>query len=142
MRCDEIIEAARIAHRRFWRSTTDESAGDKQAVAVTLAWQKSIASKDVECEVPIGKSLNEKIGVINISTATAYELKASGKNAGHEFYKDIFKVIVYNQHHDKKLERLVFITEKNGIARLSKGLGKAVLESVAHYNIDVTLIEL
>ena len=93
-------------------------------------------------EVPVGKSLNEKIDVINISTATAYELKASGKNAGHEFYKDIFKVIVYNQHHDKKLERLVFITEKKGIARLSKGLGKAVSESVAQYSIDVTLIEL
>lgn len=139
---DDIIEAARVAHRRFWRSTTDESAGDKQAVAVTLAWQKSVASKDVKCEVPIEENLNEKIDVIDFSTATAYELKASGKNAGHEFYKDIFKILVYNQHHDRKLERLVFITEKKGIARLSKGLGKAVLESVASYNIDITLIAL
>lgn len=142
MRRNEIIEASRIAHRQFWRATSDESEGDKQATAVTIAWQRSVASKDVKCEVPIRDDLNEKIDVIDLSTATAYEIKVSGKNAGHEFYKDIFKVLVYNQHHDKKLEQLVFITEREGVATLSKGLGKAILESVAKYNLTITLVEI
>lgn len=142
MRYNTIIEASRIAHRRFWRATTDESEGDKQATAVTTAWQRSVASKDVKCEVRIREDLNEKIDVIDFSTSTAYEIKVSGKNAGHEFYKDIFKVLVYNQNHDKKLEQLVFITEKEGVTRLSKGLGKAILESVAAYNLNITLVEI
>ena len=142
MKSDEIIEAARVAHERLWRATSDESIGDKQAAAVTVAWQKSVASKDVKCEVRVEESLNEKIDVIDFSNATAYEMKTSGKNAGHEFYKDIFKVLIYNQHHDKKLERLVFITEKEGIARLNKGLGKAISEFVKQYNINVTLVEI
>ncbi len=142
MNNDDIIKAARVAHRRFWRATADESTGDKQATAVTVAWQKRVASKDVKCEVRVEENLNEKIDIIDFSTATAYEMKASGKNADHEFYKDVFKVLIYNQHHDKKLERLVFITEKKGIARLSKGLGKAVLESAAPYNIDIALVEI
>jgi len=121
MKSDEIIKAARVAHGRLWRATSDESTGDKQATAVTVAWQKSVTSKDVKSEIRIEENLNEKIDVVNFSNATAYEMKTSGKNAGHEFYKDIFKVLIYNQHHDKKLERLVFITEKEGIARMKKG---------------------
>ncbi len=139
MNPDKIIEAAIIAHQRFWRSTTDESEGDKQATAVTIAWQKSVASNDVKCEVRIKEGLNEKIDVIDFSTYTAYEMKVSGKNAGHELYKDIFKVLVYNQNHDKKLERFVFITEKEGVARLSKGLGKTILELDVLYNLNITL---
>lgn len=142
MRRDDIIKAARIAHRRFWRATTYESEGDKQATAITTAWQRSVSSNDVKCEVRIREDLNEKIDVIDFSTATAFEMKVSGKNAGHEFYKDIFKVLIYNQHHNKKLEQLVFITEKEGVAGLSKGLGKAVLESVAPYNLTITLVEI
>jgi len=142
MRRNDIIEASRIAHRRFWQATSDESEGDKQATAVTIAWQRSVASKDVKCEVPIREDLNEKIDVIDFSTATAYEIKVSGKNAGHEFYKDIFKILVYNQHHDKKLEQLIFITEREGVASLSKGLGKSILESVVLYNLNIKLVEI
>lgn len=137
-----IIEAARTAHRRFWRATSDESTGDKQATAVTRAWQDSVASKDVQCEVPIKEDLNDKIDVIDFSTATAYEMKVSGKNPHHEFYKDIFKVIVYNRHHDKRLERLVFITEKDGADTLNKGLGKAVMQSFAEYKLLITAVEI
>jgi len=142
MKSDEIIKAARVAHGRLWRATSDESTGDKQATAVTVAWQKSVTSKDVKSEIRIEENLNEKIDVVNFSNATAYEMKTSGKNAGHEFYKDIFKVLIYNQHHDKKLERLVFITEKEGIARLNKGLGKAISKFVKQCNIDITLVEI
>lgn len=140
MRNDGIIEAARIAHKRFWRATSDEGTGDKQATTVTEAWQNDVASKDVQSEVPIKEGLRERIDVIDFSAATAYEMKVSGKNPHHEFYKDIFKVLIYNFQHDKKLEHLVFITEEEGAARLSKGLGKAVMESIAVYKLGITVV--
>jgi hypothetical protein len=143
MQIDEIVEAAEAAHKQHWQATSDESTGDRQASAVTKAWQNAVASKDVRTEVPIADGLNERIDVVDLSTATAYEMKVSGKNPHHEFYKDIFKVIVYNQHHDEKLGRVVFITEKDGADRLNKGLGKAVqavIESGAQYDFEVAVI--
>jgi len=140
MQINEIIEAAKAAHEQHWQATSDESTGDRQASAVTKAWQAVVASKAVRVEVPVADDLNEKIDVVDFSTATAYEMKVSGKNPHHEFYKDIFKVIVYNQHHGKKLERLVFITEKDGANRLNKGLGKAVMESGDQYGMSITVI--
>lgn len=142
MKHDNIIKAAQVAHRRLWRPTVDESAGDKQAFAVAVAWQNSVVSRNVQCEVPIQENLKEKIDVVDFSTDTAYEMKASGKNAGHEFYKDIFKVIVYNRNHDRKLRRLVFLTERNGISRLSRGLGRAVVESAMEHDIEILLEEI
>jgi hypothetical protein len=140
MRSNDIVEAAKIAHRRFWRATSQESIGDKQATSVTVAWQRSVASSNVQCEVPVTEDLNDKIDVVDFSTATAYEMKVSGKNPHHEFYKDIFKVLIYNEHHDKKLERLVFITEKDGAGRLSKGLGKAITSLLVQYNLRVRIV--
>ncbi|MDP2744031.1 MAG: hypothetical protein Q8P00_03060, partial [Dehalococcoidia bacterium] len=39
-----IIEAARKA-RQEWKNPPDESAGDKQAAAVTKAWQDSVRDR-------------------------------------------------------------------------------------------------
>jgi hypothetical protein len=140
MRTIDVIEAARIARGQFWQTTSDVSIGDKQAAAVTTAWQRSVASIDVQCEVPIKEGLKEKIDVIDLSTTTAYEMKVSSKNPHHEFYKDIFKVLIYNQHHERKVKRLVFITEKGGADKLNKGLGKAVREYVTQYNLSIEVM--
>jgi hypothetical protein len=127
---NEIITAAKTAHQQFWRATSDESTGDKQASAVTKTWQHAVESEHIRPEVPVAVHLQEKIDLVDFSTATAYEMKVSGKNAGHEFYKDIFKVLVYNQHKDQKLRTLVFITEQHGADKLNRGLGEAVIEAV------------
>jgi len=89
--------------------------------------------------VSIGQGLNEKIDLIDHSVRVAYEMKVSGKNADHEFYKDIFKVLIYNQHRAKKLKGLVFITEQDGAAKLNKRLGKAVQELLARRKLDITV---
>jgi hypothetical protein len=136
----DIIKAAKIAHSEHWQSTSDVGTGDRQAAAVTKAWQSSVASSHVKCEVPIMKNLGERIDVIDLSTATAYEMKVSSKNPQHEFYKDIFKVIIYNQHSDKKVKRLVFLTGKDGANKLRRGLGKAVMEFIAQYNLNIEVV--
>ena len=141
---DKVIEAARAAHEKHWRSTSDESTGDKQASQVTKVWQSAVKSEDVQVEVSIADDLNERIDVVDFSTATAYEMKVSGKNPHHEFYRDIFKVVVYNQRYpDKKLERLVFLTEGCGVKKLNGGLGEAVqaiINADVQYGFQVAVV--
>ncbi len=138
---DDIIKAAKAAHKLHWRATSDVSTGDRRASKVTQAWQEAVASTDsVEIEERVADGLSERIDVIDHSTATAYEMKVSGKNPHHEFHKDIFKVFVNNHHHDKKLRRLRFITEEDGADRLRKGLGEAVMRLCAQQNLDVQVV--
>ena len=139
MEGNRIIESARLAYERHWRTTSDESTGDKQATKVTKAWQQNVVSNDIQCEVPIKEGLKEKIDLIDHSVNTAYEMKVSGKNPHHEFYRDIFKVIIYNQHHVKKLKGLVFITEQDGADKLNKGLGKSVQKLLDQHKLDIAV---
>ena len=138
----EIIKAAQLAHKEHWRRTSDESAGDKQATSATKSWQNKVISQNVCCEVQIADNLKERIDVIDLSECTAYELKVSGKNPHHEFYKDIFKVIVYNQNHSNKINQFVFLTEKEGADKLNKGMGKEVMQSIHAYDFSVKVIEI
>ena len=41
----------------------------------------------------------------------AFEFKVSGKNATSEFYRNVVKVMLWNEHHREKIKELVFITE-------------------------------
>ena len=81
--------------------------------------------------------------MVDFRDLVAYELKVSGENPSHEFYKDLFKVLVFNQNHNViKLQRLVFITEGKGINKLEKGLGKAAADFLQQFNIAVELARL
>jgi hypothetical protein len=140
MNNDKIVEAAKAAHGKYWRMTGDESTGDKQSTAVTRSWQEAVSCETVGCEVPVAAHLNERIDVIDYSSKTAYELKVSGKNPQHEFYKDIFKVLVYNQNHTVLIERLIFLTESAPIERLKRGLGAAVIEMLSGNKLGITVI--
>jgi len=98
------------------------------ATAVTTAWQQAVESPPhIQSEVPVSDALGERIDVVDFTESIAYEMKVSGKNADHEFYKDIFKVWVYNRDHERKLERFVFITERDGVDRLTRGLPSVVV---------------
>jgi len=138
----EIIRAAKLAHKEHWRGTSDESVGDKQATSATKSWQDKVISQNVRCEVQVADNLKERIDVIDFSECAAYELKVSGKNPHHEFYKDIFKVIVYNQNHPNKINKFVFLTEKEGADKLNKGMGKEVMQSIHAYDFSVKVIEI
>lgn len=140
MKNDNIIRTAVVAHKQYWRATSNESEGDRQATNVTKAWQQNVESPRIKCEVPIGDNLKEKIDVVDLSTAIAYELKVSGKNPQHEFYKDIFKVVVYNQNNKEKIKSLVFLTEQVGTDKLNRGLGKAVTNSSKQLGINIYVI--
>jgi hypothetical protein len=140
---DDVIIAAREAHKRFWKATSDESTGDKQANFVVSAWQKEVLSKDsssYEKEVPIFERARVRIDLVDQVNGIGYELKASGKNPHHEFFKDIFKIITYNHQHIKKIQKFVFISEKQGIETLKQNdLAKAVIDSSNDFGVKIEL---
>ncbi len=73
-------------------------------------------------------------------TACAYEFKVSGKNAWAEFYKDIVKVIIWNQKRTKKLSSLVFITEeKYGRPFLDAPMPRAYINYLAQQGLKVSV---
>jgi len=134
----DIIRAAEIAYKKHWQSTSDESTGDKQASAATKKWQDTVKSTGIiDTEVSIGCRLNQRIDVIDYSTETAYEMKVSSKNPDHEFYKDIFKVIIYNQNHPTKVKRFVFIIGEKGARQLNRGLAEAVKHYITNHELNI-----
>ena len=64
----------------------------------------------------------------------------SGKNAWSEFYKDIVKVIFWNQKRKKKLSGLVFITEeKHGRPFLDAPMPVAYIKYLAREGLAVSV---
>lgn len=110
---------------------------------ITKKWQEKIREKLdlVEEEVISGK--NEKIDLVDFKKHTAYELKVSGKNCHHEFYKDLIKVITYNlnKEENEKIKKLIFISEDFGIVKLNNRLDKNLREEMkCKHDIIIELI--
>ncbi len=117
-----IIETIQNIHRKYRLSEGSVSTHTKSAQKITKEWQHAIKSDEISVEVKVSPENNEKIDVIDFTTSTAYELKVSGKNTHHEFYKDLAKVITYNEYQDTKLKKLVFVSEESGIKSLKSRL--------------------
>ena len=141
-----VIDQARLVNYRVKEDNKDVRYATKQANEISQIWQDRLLNIDSERykkEVNIGGKLGEKIDLVDFREKVAYELKVSGENPGHEFYKDLFKVLVFNQNYNMiKLQRLVFITEGKGIDKLEKGLGKAAADFLQQFNIAVELARL
>jgi hypothetical protein len=73
---------------------------------------------------------NERIDIVDFDNNVAYELKVSGKNTHHEFYKDLIKILTYNEYQkvESKISKLVFISESQGIKSLSGRLDSNFLQ--------------
>jgi len=142
---EKVVAIARNAHNRYWSATSDEATGDRQARKVTEVWQEQVIDRlgdRFQKEFPVSPDLNERIDLVDVEGNVAYELKVSGKNPDHEFYKDIFKVMVYNrrrQSQDPKIKKLVFITEEGGAAKLQRGLGQAVIEAMPRLGLTIVV---
>lgn len=86
------------------------------------------------------RNLIQKIDVVDTKAALAYEFKVSGKNACAEFYKDIVKVIIWNERRTKKLCGLVFITEDEcGRPFLDAPMPRAYMTYLAQLALKVSV---
>jgi hypothetical protein len=112
---DPVVQAAQHVFGERLRGNSDVSDNTRNAQAIAKAWRKAVYDKDpdrYQVEVVVAPDLDQRLDVLDTTTHTAYEFKVSGKNATAEFYKDIVKVIVWNQKHKKPVTHLVFITEE------------------------------
>jgi len=112
---DPVIAAAQIAFSVRLKDSSDVSENAKNAQAIAKAWRGALhelGPDRFQIEAMVTPELDQKIDIVDSETACAYEFKVSGKNACAEFYKDVVKVLMWNQHCKKKLSRLVFITEE------------------------------
>ncbi|MPN48616.1 hypothetical protein SDC9_196226 [bioreactor metagenome] len=118
---NEIIEWARKSYHDHWDpEEKDEGKGDKNSIKVHKAWQKECLSlPSFECEKKVAK-ISQKFDVFDSISSTVYELKTSGNNSDHEFYKDLFKVLVHNKNSEQKIKRFIFLTEQKGIKALRR----------------------
>lgn len=128
-----IIESVRNIHKIYRLEKGDVSAHTKSAQKITREWQKAVCIGNIESEVRVSPENKEKIDIVDHNSNTAYELKVSGNNTHHEFYKDLIKVLTYNEHKPagKKISTLVFISESSGIRSLERRLDSKFIKMLS-----------
>jgi hypothetical protein len=112
---DPVVFAAQAAFAVRIKDSNDVSENTKNAQAIAKAWRGAVHNLNpdrFQIEALVTPELDQKIDVVDPQTSCAYEFKVSGKNAWAEFYKDVVKVIIWNEKRTKKLSGLVFITEE------------------------------
>lgn len=140
-----VIEQASKSRHLFWKDPGEESAGDKQASAVTADWQNNLVASDgkrYRKEVPISSTAREKIDLIDMLDRTAYEFKVAASNPHHEFYKDVFKVLVYNRNHEsEKLSKFIFITASTAAGKLNETfLARSVIQCGKELGFIISIV--
>lgn len=143
---DEIVRAAKKAFRDRLLNSSDVSANTRNAQAIGRQWRTACWELDHDrfsVEETIHPGLNQKIDVVDRVDRCAYEFKVSGKNATSEFYKDVVKVILWNETRSDKLTRLVFITEEEwGKKYLETEMPHAFIKYLARSGLEVEILYL
>lgn len=138
----DVVGMARDAYRQGWSRTADVSTSTRESQAVCREWQRCVQALDTArfaVEVRVSDVFRERIDLVDRTTATAYELKVSGNNPAHEFFKDVFKVLEHNLSGGGSIRRLVFLTDSPGVRRLRGGLGRSLLENSHDLGFEVAL---
>ncbi len=140
-----IIESLKEIHSNHRLSDGDVSSHTKSAQIITKEWQKAVCGAAIQSEVSVSPENNERIDIIDHSTNTAYELKVSGKNTHHEFYKDLVKVLTYNEYQavESRIIKLVFISESAGIKSLTGRLDSKFMTMIGNnHGLSIELVEI
>ena len=91
-------------------------------------------------EAMVSPEFDQKIDVVDTKTTCAYEFKVSGKNASAEFYKDVVKVLMWNERRRQRLSKLVFITdEDHGRRFLDAPMPRAYANYLKTQGLEVTI---
>lgn len=120
-----IINLARSIHLNHYIKSSNVSGQTKLSSKITKDWQVEASDHNCEPEVLVSEESNEKIDAVdfsNHSNSIAYELKVSGNNCSHEFYKDLCKILTFNLNNERQISTFVFISEHKGIVSLRKRL--------------------
>jgi hypothetical protein len=140
---DPVVQAAQLAFSVRLKNSSDVSENTKNAQAIAKSWRSAVHALDpdrFQIEAMVTPELDQKIDIVDQENSCAYEFKVSGKNAPAEFYKDIVKVIIWNQKRKKKLSSLVFITEEKwGRPFLDAPMPRAYMKYLAELVLSVSV---
>jgi hypothetical protein len=141
---DPVVAAAQIAFSVRLKDSShclrkhEERAGHRQDMARRRA--QSLTPDRFQIEAMVTPELDQKIDIVDTETARAYEFKVSSKNAWAEFSKDVVKVLIWNEHRNKKLSCLVFITEeKYGKPFLDAPMPRAYIKYLTEQGLKVSI---
>lgn len=138
-----IVESLKSIHKTHRLVGGDVSSHTKSAQKITKLWQDAVCTKDIVSEVSVSPENRERIDLVDLKNRVAYELKVSGKNVHHEFYKDVVKVMTYNEYQitAAQIVKLVFISEDKGIRSLSNRLDSRFMEMLrSAHNLSIELV--
>jgi len=125
-----ILSAVSAAHRK-WRKGVDVSRQTRLSVEINNDWQARALSVDkaIRAEVELPGVHKQRIDLVDIAAHSAYELKVSPNNVHMEFYRDIFKVLIFNQLSDPKqrVNKLYFLAPRAGL----QGMGPMKDQAIA-----------
>jgi hypothetical protein len=137
-----VVAAAKEAFRRRVLSG-DVSTHTRNAQAIAKAWRAAAFDIDpsrYQYEVPVRPEFDQRIDVLDRQDMCAFEFKVSGKNASSEFYKDVVKVLLWNERREDKIKKLVFITEEGwGRRYLDTPMPKAFISFLKGHGLDVVV---
>jgi hypothetical protein len=141
---DIVVKQAELASvARLSKGAGSVSEFTKNAQAIAKSWRKAVHDLNPDrfwIEALVAPEFDQKIDVLDRETNHAYEFKVSGNNAQSEFYKDVVKVLLWNEKHAKKISRLVFITEASlGRRHLDAPMPRAYIEYLAKNGLDVAV---
>ena len=140
---DPVVQAAQLAFSVRLKNSSDVSENTKNAQAIAKGWRSAVHALDpdrFQIEAMVTPELDQKIDIVDQENGCACEFKVSGKNAPGEFYKDIVKVIIWNQKRKKKLSSLVFITEEKwGRPFLDAPMPRAYMKYLAELGLNVSV---
>jgi len=113
---DPVVTAAQIAFAARIKDSSDVSENTKNAQAIAKAWRGAVHTLDrdrFQIEALVTPKLDQKLDIVDTETACAYEFKVSGKNAWAEFYRDIVKVIIWNEKRKRRFPAWCSSRKKN-----------------------------
>ena len=122
------------------------SAHTRNARRIASEWKRKCVAlvPGIRYEETIAEYLDQRIDILDEQDHCAYELKVSGKNAYAEFYKDIVKVLMWNEAHEaqsEKIKEFVFMTEETwGRRQLDTPMPKAFIKFLlAKFELSVKI---
>jgi hypothetical protein len=138
-----VLEAAKVAFLQRLTEGSSVSAHTRNAQAIAKAWRSAVFGLDPEryaYEVPVRPDFDQRVDVLDRVEMCAFEFKVSGKNASSEFYRDVVKVLLWNEHHKEKIKKLVFITEGTwGRKYLDTPMPRAFVELLRKHQREVNI---
>lgn len=128
-----VIVCAKEAFTARVMTGSDVSTHTRNAQSIAKSWRAAVFNLDnsrYQYEVPVRPEFDQRIDVLDQTEMCAFEFKVSGKNATNEFYKDVVKILLWNERHENKIKKLVFITEETCGRRL---LGAPMPQAFIHF---------